>query len=548
VTQSSPVSSTAQDRVRLGGRSAWYALILLTIVQAASMLDRQVVTILAADIKADLGLTDAEIGLVYGTFFAIFYALFSIPLGRLADGWSRTRQIALGLFAWSALTALCGFARGFPSLAAARTGVAVGEAAAAPAAYSLIADYFPKSLRATAFAIYGAGVAVGVGASIMLGGVVLDSWNALYPHGGAPLGIKGWQAAFIAAAIPGMVLSLLVVLLKEPPRGLSEGIIQKSDPHPFRTAGVELMALVPPLSFINLARLRVPAGEWVRNIATLAVVIALVAGMTHFVQSLLPPEKLHSYGHFLGISLTSHLVQWATAGFGAYAALSWVQSQRLRDPVSHRVMWTSPTFIAMLVVAAFNLLINYGVTGWGAVFAVQQYHTSVSEVGLKMGMVAVFAGLIGTFLGGWVADLMRRRSPRGRIWVLFASTVPPVPLAWWTFTAATLDGFVLRFLILSLVVCAWLPCLTATLTDLVLPRMRGTATAIMYLGITIVGLGIGPYFVGLVSDVGGNLQHAILWVYIFAPIVWIALCVALRYLERDEATLVDRARAAGEAI
>jgi sugar phosphate permease len=147
---------------------SWYALGVLFAVYLANFVDRQILSILANDIKADLALTDAELGFLYGTSFAIFYALFGIPLGRLADSWSRTRLLALGLTLWSLMTALSGFARSGAALAAARVGVGVGEATASPCAYSLISDWFPQRLRGTAIGIYSGGLFVGSGLSLLI--------------------------------------------------------------------------------------------------------------------------------------------------------------------------------------------------------------------------------------------------------------------------------------------------------------------------------------------------------------------------------------------
>src|SRR4029453_9689629 len=141
-------------RDEIGGPYARYALGVLVLVYVFNFLDRQILSILAERIKADLQLTDAQIGFLYGTAFAVFYALFGIPLGRLADCWIRTRLIAIGLTLWSAMTATSAFARDFVQLTAARIGVGVGEASASPAAYSLLADYFPPAKRATVLALY----------------------------------------------------------------------------------------------------------------------------------------------------------------------------------------------------------------------------------------------------------------------------------------------------------------------------------------------------------------------------------------------------------
>ena len=124
---------------------ARYVLGVLVVVYVFNFLDRQIISILAERIRRDLAVSDAQLGFLYGTAFAVFFAMFGIPLGRLADTWDRRKLIALGLAAWSAMTALSGFARTFPELAAARIGVGVGEASASPAAYSLLSDWFPAA-------------------------------------------------------------------------------------------------------------------------------------------------------------------------------------------------------------------------------------------------------------------------------------------------------------------------------------------------------------------------------------------------------------------
>jgi len=111
-------------------------LIVLVLVYVLNFIDRQILSILAEDIKADLGLSDADLGFLYGTVFAVFYAVFGIPLGRVSDIWVRKNMISIGLFVWSAMTALSGTAKGFASLAGYRigVGVGVGESSASPAA------------------------------------------------------------------------------------------------------------------------------------------------------------------------------------------------------------------------------------------------------------------------------------------------------------------------------------------------------------------------------------------------------------------------------
>ena len=176
---------------------SWYVLGVLILFYILNYVDRQILSILANDIKADLKLSDADLGFLYGTAFAVFYALFGIPLGRLADSWHRVKLMSLGLSLWSFMTAASGFAPNGAALTAARVGVGVGEATAGPAAYSIIADLFPRRLRATALSIYSSGLYLGAGLSLLLGGVVVQRWNHAFPDGG-PLGLVGWQAAFMA--------------------------------------------------------------------------------------------------------------------------------------------------------------------------------------------------------------------------------------------------------------------------------------------------------------------------------------------------------------
>ena len=142
-TSSSPADSPAHSRAY-----ANYVLGVLVIVYVFNFVDRQIISILAEDIKRDLNIGDGELGFLYGTAFGVFYALFGIPLGRLADNWNRVRLMTIGLSLWSAMTAFSGLSKNLGQLAVARMGVGIGEATASPSAYSLISDYFlPTPLK-----------------------------------------------------------------------------------------------------------------------------------------------------------------------------------------------------------------------------------------------------------------------------------------------------------------------------------------------------------------------------------------------------------------
>jgi MFS family permease len=174
------------------------ALGVLVLVYVLNFVDRQILSILNEEIKRDLGLDDGQMGFLYGTAFAVFYAVFGIPLGRLADVWVRRSLIAISLAVWSAMTALSGLARNFAELAAARIGVGVGEAGASPAAFSLLADLYPPARRATVLAIYSSGIYLGAGLSLMIGGQIVGRWDAAFANGPAPLGLRDSQVEFFA--------------------------------------------------------------------------------------------------------------------------------------------------------------------------------------------------------------------------------------------------------------------------------------------------------------------------------------------------------------
>lgn len=542
-------ASPSPERDYVYGRGyAWYALFLLMLVSAFNLIDRMIVTILAGEIKLHLNLSDAELGLLYGTFFAIFYALFGIPLGRLGDTWIRTRLVPIGLAAWSFMTMLSGLATNMAQFAATRVGVGIGEASSGPAATSLLSDYFPRRLRGTALALYSCGIPLGVGVSIVLGGAIVDRWNAWYPDGNFPLGLAGWQAAFIAAALPGMLLAIFVARLKEPPRGISEGVVQPRDPHPFRRCGEDLMAVVPPFVWLNFRQMAVGRRVWIANLAAAAALMLSVLGISALIHALAPPAPEQVYAKWAGLRITGHTAQWAALALGFYCVYSWSQSLGRRDRPAHRLIVASPVVMALVIAGGLFMVMTHGLMAWAPYFAVTRYDEGIATVGLKFGTFSAIAGLAGTALGGWLGDWLRRRSPRGRLYVsLFAMTLP-APLAWYTLSQPDLDSFLFAFVFLSVVTTAWLPGMLSTIQDLVLPRMRGLVFAVFTLGMTIIGLGCGPYVAGLVSDATGNLGTGIMSLYLLTPFIAAIMLYAIRYVGEAESTRLDRARAAGEAL
>lgn len=213
VTHPVSVGSTARPQAVY----AWYVLAILVAVYSFNWMDRYVLVILLQPIQRDLRLSDGQLGLLSGFAFALVYSLAGIPLARWADRGSRRSLICLGMVIWSAMTAISGLAGSFAQLIAARFGVALGESACSPAASSLIADYFPAHRRATAFAIYGLGISIGMALGLSLGGAASEHF--------------GWREALMLVGLPGVLMAVIVrVTVREPVRGQQEAAIIEPPP------------------------------------------------------------------------------------------------------------------------------------------------------------------------------------------------------------------------------------------------------------------------------------------------------------------------------
>lgn len=512
---------------------SWYVLGVLVVVYILNFIDRQILSILAVDIKADLGLTDSDMGFLGGAAFAVFYALFGIPLGRLADNWSRVKLLSIGLALWSLMTALSGFARNQVELTMARMGVGVGEATASPTAYSLISDYFPKRQRATALAIYSSGLYIGGGVSLFIGALIVKAWNQAYP-GGGPLGLVGWQAAFLAVGIPGVIVALWVASLREPKRGAMDGLDTQGSPAPFRAFASDLSMIVPPFTIF---------GAWQRG--TSALVINIMTG-----------AAIAAFAYWM-IQLTGNFPQWSAVGFGYYAVFSWASALRAKDPATFRLIWGTPAFICTTLGYGLVALAAYALAFWSAPYAEIILKLPKQELALFLGANGAVSGFLGVILGGAIADSLRTKIPAGRILVIILGVVGPILPIWIGYTTENSTLFYIMNFVAAMLGATALGAAAATTQDLVLPRMRGTATAAFFLGTTLVGLSFGPYMVGQISDLTGtmvdgklvgNLRVGILSLIAVAPIAVTLLVFAYRLVPKAEASIIERARDAGESI
>src|ERR1700688_783370 len=235
--------SAAPQAPSLGYRS--YVLVVLVLVYTFNFIDRQIVGILAVPIKAELHLTDSQLGLMGGLAFALFFTFLGIPIAHLADRISRTGIMTAALALWSLMTAVCGLAHSFAQLFLARVGVGVGEAGGVAPAYSLICDYFPSKERARALSVYSFGIPVGAASGIVLGGYITS--------------LMSWRMAFFIVGLAGLLITpLLKFTVREPKRGALDPLRVDAD----RTAATDAATVGAPSLTLVIAVLARKGSFW----------------------------------------------------------------------------------------------------------------------------------------------------------------------------------------------------------------------------------------------------------------------------------------------
>jgi MFS family permease len=520
---SSPSSSrTAADSSLVGGWYAKYVLVVLTIVYVFNFVDRQIISILAEEIKADLKITDAELGILYGTVFSVFYALFGIPLGRMADVWVRKSMISIGLAFWSLMTALSGTAKSYGVLLGYRIGVGVGEASASPAAFSMLSDYFKPSQRATVMAIYSSGVYIGGGLGLAIGGVVLDTWHGWFPDPAqAPFGLKGWQMAFLLVGVPGILMALWVKTLREPIRGMSEGLAVKAESHPFKATGRELMGVLPILNFINLVIHKAGAKAIVTNLAA-AGLIALSAWLLYQIM----PSK----------------VQWIAMGIGVYCTFTWAQSLVLRSPLVFEAIFKNRTVMLACIGFPCIAFVSYGSNFFAVPYLLRAHGASHAQIGTVIGLTAAVGAWLGISVGGYLADKLKARWEHGRLLVGLLCIILTVPFAAGVYFAKDLSTVYICNFFAMFFSPMYLGPATATVNDLVPPQVRGTVSAVYLLMMTFIGLAMGPFMMGQISTFYGAsgmppapaLRLGVAWGYLMLVVAFVLIVIACFTIRKDK--------------
>jgi len=515
-----PMPPAGEPRVR---PYACYALFVLLLGNILNNLDRYILSILALDIKRDLQLTDAELGFLLGTAFAVFYAIMGIAMGRIADGMSRSKLMAAGLTLWSAMTALGGAATSFAMLSAARVGVGIGEATGHPCSHSLLSSYFPARNRALILAIYTLGAFIGATGAMVIGGLFLENWTSMcreVPIAGV-CSLPGWKATLITVGLPGLLVALLVVTLREPPR---PGFVATPVG---RLVARELGASLPPLSAFNL--LREGGSEALHSNLLLIGALVLAAALLSW--------------------LTGNPPQWIAAALGTYAVVTWGRIQKLRDRPFFDLTLGFPTFLLALIGSSMIAAAGGAASAWAAPYAMRTLGMSPAEAGISLGLTYAGAAIVGVVLGGWITDRWKRSDLRAPIWFGMISLLGGFPGLLIMVVAEDGRTFLAGYALFGLMASGWSGGFTALVQDLVLPRMRGAAASVFALINTLLIAGIGPYWVGKVSMMTGSLGAGLLSVELLVPFALVVLYYTARRMQHETAEArLTRARAAGEPL
>ena len=374
---------------------AWVALGMLCFIYVLNFLDRQLLSILAKPIQDSLHVSDSQLGLIGGLYFALFYCLISIPVAWFADRSNRVMVLSIACALWSAATVACGMANTYPQLVMARMTVGIGEAGGVPPSYAIISDYFPPGRRGTAMGLFNLGPPIGAALGIAFGASIAAAYS--------------WRYAFVVLGVAGLVAAIaLVLIVREPKRGGLDSAIANA-----------------------------PAAAGTAN-----------AG---FVSTM---KMFFSRPELLLVALGSGATQFITYGMGNFATL----------------------------------------------FLMREKGMTLQEVAVWYALVVGIGMSAGIFISGWLVDKFTRKSKRAYALLPAASLTLAIPFyvafVWapsWPLALIFLIGpFTLNYFYLSSAV--------TLVQEEVRPDQRVMSGALLLLVMNLIGLGLGPTWVGAASD------------------------------------------------
>jgi len=380
----------------MAGKQVWFALAVLFGINLLNFFDRQLAGSLGEPIRKEFGLSDTALGSL-ATIFTLVYAAVGIPLGRLTDRWVRTRIVAIGVTVWSAFTAASGLAWNYSSLFVSRLGVGIGEASCAPASQSIIGDLFPASQRGRALGVFMLGLPLGICSAYLVSGIVGQAW--------------GWRAVFLIAAIPGVVMGALALLIKEPRRQIAPG---SGGPSSADSANLGVSKVESPY----LSVLRIPTMWWI-----------IASGAFH----------------------------------------------------------------------NFNM---YAINVFQAPFLQRFHGLTLREASNISAIVLGAVGVVGLLVGGWASDRLSQRRVDGRLLLSASTMLAAAPCVFLAINrpSGDLTSFTLLMGLGIMMTFVYYSSIYAVIQDVVDPRLRGTAVALYFFAMYVLGASLGSFVVGALSD------------------------------------------------
>ncbi len=396
MASSAASSLPGAPRARPGAR-AWFVLAVLCFVYVLNFLDRQLLSILAKPIQDDLGVTDGQLGLIGGLYFALFYCILAIPVGWLADRTNRVRVLAVACGLWSAATAACGLSTNYGQLAVSRMMVGVGEAGGVPPSYAIISDYFPSGTRGTALSLFNLGPPIGSALGVAFGASIAAAYS--------------WRDAFVWVGVVGVVTALVVWLfVREPRKG---GLDQPLETHPPAEA-----APIPKARF------------------------------------------------------------WSTC----------------------RMYFANPVLRGMALACGATQFVTYALLNFATLFLMREKGMTLEQIALWYALIVGFGVSAGMFVSGRLIDRLSRRSKTAYAWLPAVGLAIAAPF-FAAFVWAPTWQLSLVFLVLPMGLNYFYlsPAITLVQEE-VRPDQRVLAGALLLLVMNLIGLGLGPTWLGAVSD------------------------------------------------
>jgi len=428
MSKQNEVLKNSEDTPLFSESYKWYVLGMLTLVGTLSFFDRQLIVILQEPIKAELGLSDTQLGLMTGLAFAIFYCIMGIPIARYADRNNRRNVISLSLAIWSFMTAITGFVQNFLQILLVRIGVGVGEAGGTPASQAMISDYFKKEDRAVAFAIYATSIYFGLFLGFSLGGLLESQ--------------IGWRKAFIYLGFPGILLAgYLLKFVKEPPKGYSD-----------------------------------PA---------------------------------------------------------------YVQQAPLSLKAALQYLFARKTYVYILFASSLHSFVGYAFANWIPSFFIRVHGMSIQEVGIYLAISIGIGGGIGAFSGGFIVKKLVKKDIRWYMWIGIAAIILTIPFSLFILFSDNKMAAILCYFIPNVLFSLNMGALLTVTQGVASAEMRSMSSAVYYFVMNLIGMGLGPLFIGMLSDYLTPIYgvESLRYSLFFVSIVYL-VCIyfywkAGQYVEKD---------------